>query len=838
MTTIQCQNGHKITLTEQQAAKFAGKSVKCPKCSTNVLVPLNEPEVIEVEPELIDPLDPMVASPVDSLSPGPLDELSALVQQSRAATPVRPIAAPTQPKAKKEPEKVGTPFSWIVLNVIVGVSALLAVGLAGIISIFLMSGKSTDDRSELLAAISPSTRESLAKNGLLDGRSTNASTATKSGPNVVAQQTSNGSTASGSGTASSSQNSSNSQVKSSPFDIPRIESIEGLGVYRFGEPVWAAAFDEESGHLFVGTDKDGMLVYQLDGQFKQSSKMVEVFPLKGKPTAFCCKVFEGKSYLIAASTESQALMVFDAATLKQLFEIKIDSPIAVQQLKASTNSRDPYIYFLGRDTTDEVAVFQRIGRVNLATKAQDAGLSAMHYSEFAVSETGDLIFARTMAARFGVIASWPKIMTYRDGDQDVEVGFWGNEKSSSPPIVVGRRMTDRLRAFEENGIALATIRYPVEAEFAKQNLSFGLMETGLAFSDANNFRPARTFQIPQEVIESAQEISPVDSRNRENLSPIKSPGFFYFDADDKRNRALVVTPRHLILAEISSFPLADGVGKLAPSTPGTLEAKVGSELKLDLAWPDMKSDTIFEFIPNSNFLPNENTVVLGMPRNSGPIPWQITLDQAIEPQDRKIKVSNAVELQGKKPPLYLRVGNEVMVVMSLEPKNGITVLGVNRPYPIEHSMQERVALVNEVGAELPVVSDGESKPQGISFDVSAGVNPEQDIVFVRDISFFEQDQLPFKIQIGSEVMEVTALDSLRRSLTVKRTNGVDHSLEDPCLLLIDDPKDPRLPNLPVVDFTTFKWTPNQNQVGIHAIRMRARRGFGYYEWIWNVTVKP
>lgn len=838
MTTIQCQNGHKITLTEQQVAKFAGKNVKCPKCSENILVPLNEPEVIEVEPELIDPLDPTLASPSDSLSPGPLDDLSALVQQSRAATPVRPIAPPTQPKAKKEPEKVGTPFSWIVLNVTVGVSALLAVGLAGIVAIFLMSGKSSDDRAELLATVSPSTRELLAKNGLLDGQSTNASTPSNSGPNAVAQQSSNGSTAGGSGTASSSQNSSNSQVKSSPFDIPKIESVQGLGVYRFGEPVWAAAFDEESGHLFVGTDKDGMLVYELNGQFKQSSKMVEVFPLKGKPTAFCCKVFDGKSYLIAASTESQALMVIDAATLKQLFEIKIDSPIAVQQLKASLNPQDPYVYFLGRDTTDEVAVFQRIGRVNLAKKAQDEGLSARHYGEFALSESGDLIFAKSMAASYGVIARWPKILTYREGDADPEVRAWGNEKSSSPPIVLGRRLTDRLRVFEENGFAIATIHYPVEAEFAKQDLCFGLMESGLAFSTSNNYNPARTIPIPTEVIESAQGINAVDSRNRENLSPINSPGFFYFDADDKRNRALVVTPRHLIVAEISSFPLASGDGKLAPPTPRTLEAKVGSELELDLAWPEMKSDTIFEFIPNSNFLPNENVVVLGMARNGERIPSRITLHEDIELRSGKVMLRNAVDVQGKKPPFYVRVGNEVMLVLSLVRDNGITVLGVNRPYPIKHFMNERVALVNEAGAELPVVTEGESKPQGIPFDVSAGVNSEQDIVFVRDLSVFEQEQLPFKIQIGSEVMEVTALDLLRRGMTVKRTNGVDHPIADPCLLLIDDPKDPRLPNLPIVDGTTFKWTPNQNQVGSHGIRMRARRGFSYYEWIWNVTVRP
>ena len=624
-----------------------------------------------------------------------------------------------------------------------------------------------------------------------------------------------------------------------PLALTRIDLDKRLLGYELPGATWAAAYDEATGRLAMTNDEEGVVIYDLDDLLSGKLAPVATLPTDGLPTAVCLKVLADRRVFVLAGQDAPKLQLVDADTLEQFGEIALEDLKFVDFLAGSSNPDDPFVYYSthqyrGVITADsdreDNKTADRLGRVDLVSRKQNDH-TAQRFIDVALSPDGERLYARPNSTANGVTGAWSELLGYSGDAIRSRITSWPRNSMASPVQSLGEVVAVNTSVYDRS-MRVLTVRldYAPGAAFKDRPLLVGLSKGEIVFGSANDYRRVASIPLPGHWLRTDRMADAADFRLRHAVSPSVRSGFLDISADSTRATAVITFGEHLVLAPLGKLELrAEPSLFVGTPLPGTVAP--GEQVELDLKLKTEAAGVTFEFVPNTDWLPNEKQRLLGTLPPGTASPKALTLGAGVTAEQTFIILRSLKPLAGRKPPMTLRIGNEVMRITKIDRGKLI----VERSNPMAHGGSERIAVIDERGRDLTTPTTA-PKPAGKQLVLAAAVNNQQSIIFLGDVEPLSGEKLPLDIQIGDERMTVTAVDDFKTALTVKRAKGVFHSVTSDVVVLAGDTKAEAGPNLPTVSDDTFQWTPTSEQLGRHTLRMRATAGGVTHEWFWHVDV--
>lgn len=624
-----------------------------------------------------------------------------------------------------------------------------------------------------------------------------------------------------------------------PFDLTQIDLDKRLDGFELPGATWAAAYDEVTGRLAVTNDEKGILVYDLDDLLDGNAAPVATLPTAGLPTAVCLKTLPDRRVFVIAGQDEAKVVLADAESLEPSGEIALEGLKFVDFLTSSLNPDDPFVYYSTQrykrfspsaSEMEDNRTADRLGRVNLVTGEQD-GHTQQQFADVIVSANGERLYARFSSLPDGVIGAWNEILDYRDASSGPNMGRIARNYTKTPVCLLGDAISGDNEVYNPSmSVHMANLDYSPGAVFRHRPVLVGLSKGVVIFGSANNYRRHVFIILPMNWLRT-NRADPNDFRLRRDICPNVQSAFLDIRADSAREMAVITLDKHLVLAPLDRAKLpAEPALFVRTSPPDTVAP--GELLQVELELERETKNVEFEYMPYTDWLPNEKQPLLGIMPLGEPSPKPLELHSGVRAEQSFVMLKSYESLAGRKLPIGLRIGNEVMLITKYER----TKLIVQRSQSIAHGSSERIAIVDEFGRDLttPRIPP---KPKGKTLTLAAAVNSQQTIIFVNDLGPLSDEELPLDIQIGDEKMVIESVDDFKTALNVKRTEPASHSVTSEVLVLNEAAlAEPVAPNLPTVEGRTFSWTPTADQVGKHIIRMRARVGKLTHEWFWEITV--
>lgn len=173
-------------------------------------------------------------------------------------------------------------------------------------------------------------------------------------------------------------------------------------------------------------------------------------------------------------------------------------------------------------------------------------------------------------------------------------------------------------------------------------------------------------------------------------------------------------------------------------------------------------------------------------------------------------------------------------------------LFVGRPFEANLSIEDKTATVEFID-DPPQPQGRSTTPAALQFSarpitdvlaktpLGAAVNNQQQVIIPAKIEAFKSQRIPFTIRIDDEKMKVIGIDDFKEVLSVERTNGQNHSVTSPILILTDKPQQSKTV-MPVIQGHTIQWTPSLDLVGRHLVRIRVTSGKIQHEFYWDFEI--
>jgi len=625
-----------------------------------------------------------------------------------------------------------------------------------------------------------------------------------------------------------------------PFDLARIDLDKRLEGFKLPGTTWAAAYDKVTGRLAITNDEKGILVYDLDDLLDGNPTPVATLPTAGLPTAVCLKTLPDRRVFVIAGQGEAKVVLVDAESLEPCGEITLEGLKFVDFLTSSLNPDDPFVYYSTQrykrfspsaSEMEDNKTADRLGRVNLVTGEQD-GHTQQQFADVTVSANGERLYARFSSIPDGVIGTWSEILDYEDASSGPNMGRLAHNYTKAPVCLLGDAISGDNEVYNPSmSVHMAKLDYSPGAAFRHLPVLVGLSKGVVVFGSANDYRRHVFITLPMNWLRT-NRADPNDFRLRRNISPNLQSAFLDIRADSTREMAVITLDKHLVLAPLDRAKLpAEPALFVRTSPPDTVAP--GELLQVELELETKTEGVEFEYMPYTDWLPNEKQPLLGIMPLGEPSPKPLELPSGVSADQSFVILKSPKLLAGRKLPIGLRIGDETMLITKFEQFKLI----VQRTMSVAHGFSERIAVVDEFGRDLttPRIPP---KPKGKTLTLAAAVNSQQTIIFVRDLSPLSDEELPIDIQIGDEKMILTNVDDFKTALNVERTEPASHSVTSEVLVLNEAAlAEPAAPNLPTVEGRTFSWTPMADQIGKHIIRMRARVGKQTHEWFWEITVQ-
>lgn len=819
---IVCPKGHKLSAQDN----LAGKQVRCPKCGSPIRIPAPS-DLVEKIPEAqpapnremadlpnID-LSSMGEIPsFDPFSPSTSDPFNQISGMELPASQPVPQSYPsyqaTATVATKPSHEV-TSKNWPLLIGAATAGVVCGLSFTGLLGWMLLGG--------------PSNEENLNK------QRSQANLATVVAPTspVASEATP---------PPSAENNSASPATNAATTDLRRIELDERLMGFDLPGLTWASAYDEASGHLVVTNDEKGALIYDLDDVLQGSTAIKSAFPTDGIPTAVCQKQLDNRRVFVIAGKDSSALQLIDADTLEQLGKVSLQNVLYVDFLTASMNPKDPFVYFstANYDSTGR-QVGGRLGRVDLVTGKQD-GFSKGLFIDATLSQDGSTIYARTesYSGSNTRVGGWKEFTTF--DQKELSQLHGGLSYGESIPYLFSNTVAINQLLFTPSlGIKVGLLDYVAGGEFRSRPVLFGIANDGVVFGSANNGRRHDVVPLPEFWMRdgsSSQSNEPRDFRQRYGISPVVKSGYCNILADDQRSIGLAVLSERIIVAPTNKVNIPTEPN-LQPRSVLPQSVSLGDSLALALATAD--PNTEFEYVPNTDWLVDEKTPLLGeFPLGEHSPSSLLKLQRSVSPEDVRVRLVDNGHLGTRLPPFKLRIGNEIMEVTAIENDGALLV---TRTQNFIYASDARIAVVDDSGKELdPKPPAPPIIPEGKRLLLVADIGSQQNIVFVNSLKPLRGERFPVPIQIGDEKMNVVSVDDFKTQLNVERINPVRHSITSEAFVLSNEQSAPEpAKNLPIFQGAVLKWTPSFDQLGKQNIRLRARSGSVTHDWFWETDVK-
>lgn len=625
-----------------------------------------------------------------------------------------------------------------------------------------------------------------------------------------------------------------------PFDLTRIDIDKRLDGFKLPGITWAAAYDEATGRLAITNDEKGILVYDLDDLLDGNPAPVATLPTDGLPTAVCLKTLpDRRAFVIAGQDEAKVVLV-DSESLEPFGQIMLEGLKFVDFLTGSSNPDDPFVYYSthrykrigpSASETEDNKTAERLGRINLVSGEQD-GHTQQQFADVTVSANGELLYTRESFTPVGAIGAWSELLEFKGGSAGLNMGGLPRNYSKSPVCLLGETISGDNSVYSQSmNIHMARLDYSPGAAFRHRPVLVGLSKGVVVFGSANDYRRLASIRLPMDWLPIDRVAQVDDFRLRHNLSPNVRSAFLDIRADSTREMAVLTFSEHLVVAPLDRAQLPDEPALFVRTSLPDRVAP-GQLVQVELELETETEGVVFEYVPHTDWLPNEKQPLLGIMPPGEPSPRPLELHSGVSAEQSFVILKSYKPLAGMKLPIRLRIGNEVMLITKYER----TKMIVQRTRVVAHGVSERVAVVDEVGRDLTTPRTP-PKPKGKTLTLAAAVNSQQTIIFVTDLRPLSDEELPIDIQIGDEKMVLASVDNFKTALNVKRTEPANHSVTSEVLVLNEAAlAGPAAPNLPTVEGRTFRWTPTADQLGRHTIRMRARAGKIVHEWFWEITV--
>lgn len=769
---VKCPQGHKIAAN----VKLAGKQVKCPKCGYAVQIPKRKSQELDDE----------------------------------RVRPRKPAA-----RARKAKKKSSSGFSTRTILAIAG-GAVAGLSVLGLLAWFVF-GESVEE---------PPT---IADNNVAQSEDRVPARSATTTPQPVTTKPKKPKAIELSSPAREPQE----------LDLTKINLDKRLFGFKLPGTTWAAAYDEVTGRLAISNDEKGILVYDFDELLKGNPGPVAILPTDGLPTAICLKALPDRRVFVIAGQDEARLHLVDTDSLEPIGTIKLEGLKFVDFLAGSPNPDDPFVYYssdryqsVGASASEGVEneTADRLGRVNLVTGKQD-GQTRVKFADVAVSSDGERLYARPNSSANGVTGNWSELLNYNGDHNRSRIRNWSRSSTTSPACSLGEFVCINNSVFNQSmSIQMAKLDYAPGALFHHRPLLVGLSKSAIVFGSANDYRQLASIPLPGNWLRTDRRADPSDFRLRHDVSPSVRTRFLDIKADGTRELAIVTFGEHLVLAPLDKIKL--------PSEPSlfvrtSLPKKVTPGVQFQMKLKADTEATVFKYVPNTDWLQNEKQRLLGNrpPGESSPRPLQ--LRAGVTAEQSFIFLKDLKPLAGRKLPMNLRIGNEVMQVTKLDKGRLI----VKRTNPVGHGFSERIAVIDKDGRNVTTPSTP-AEPKGKRLILSAAIGNKQSIIFVNDLHPISGEKLPLDIQIGDETVTVVAVDDFKTALIVKRTEPASHSVTSDVFVLAAPASEPKAPpSLPTVNGHTLTWTPTTDQIGMHTIRIQSRSGDVIHDWFWDVSVE-
>jgi len=840
--SVACPYGHKLNAKE----KLAGKRVKCPKCGSVVQIPELESDILmelvadEPPPDPVpDPLGFDASSGLLGDANEPLGDLSDPLAGDLGdwdvQEPVRSLRTPVAPVASHSPtqkpaaaSKSPSNLSLTLILALAGGGVAIGFLCTGVLGWFLLlrgSGNDTpaiDPSSHTVADVRPAPQASPSP----VAPDVNHDVA----PDVAPSSPSPSTPAPAPEVVPEVNEVPVRQPK--PWDLTPVAVDRRLSGFKLPATTWAAAYDEVTGRLAVTHDKQGILIYNIDklagGEFAPEAML----PTRGLPMAVCLKPLANRRAFVVAGQEDPHLLLVDAETLMPFGKLQMQDLQFVDFLIGSPNPADPYVYYSVADQQPDKTTAGKLGRVNLLTGKQD-GHTTQEFVDVAISPEGGRLYARPNSTANGIAGDWSELRNFNGNMRQTQLSQWSRNYATSPLRPLDQVVAIRSAVYTPSmNIKIANPDYSPVAAFPSRALVWGLSSQEIVVGSANDYRRLLSIALPSSWLRTDRSGHPQDVRLRYEASPIIKSAFFDMKADDARGLGLMITGEHLVIAQLDQLQLP-AEPSLAVATVLPDRVTPGNEVRIDLAVKPAAATV--EYVPNTDWLPNEKTPLLGELPAGQPSPHVLELHSGVSAGQDFVMFKNYKPLAKFRMPFKLRIGNEVMIATKYERVKLI----VQRTAPVTHGFTERIAVVDDAGRIL-TKPPASVKPLGKRIVLAAAINNQQEIIFVNKLDSIAGEKLPATIQNGDEQMTLTGVDDFKSALLVKRTEPVSHSVSSEAWLLERQTEqgptaDPV--NLPKVADGTLHWTPSPSQLGKQTIRFRATVGNVSREWFWEVNVE-
>lgn len=784
---VDCSNGHRLVVKES----LVGKKIKCPKCNTVLLVP-------------------SIAESNNTESNWLLEDFPV---SSSPAVLSNPIPASQRPIPESVPLQQSKLNPRVLVMAIAGAGTVLTVLLIAVGAYLVLSGNNEPAQSSTLSAmplpVLPS--EPIATDPIQEEQAPRIPTSEPlvSKPEVAPA------------------------LPANLLNMTKVPADESALCFRLPTATWASAYDEVTGRLAVTNDAKGILIYSVEDLREGKMEPLQVLPTPGIATAVCFKRIGEKRLFVYAGMNASTLFMVDADSLQPYEDLSLKDTTIVIHLAGSLNPNDPMIYFTSIKQSSDNRSTAILGRADLVSRKQDEGTEDC-FLDCSVSPDGSLIFARSInESAMPICGTWKDVLQF----------------SRLP----GSTINDNPLAFSEDGIAptkvlrdaLAIGTSVYQPGFNRQDMTWlhktetdfvpaaaftsvpiliGAGRQDVVIGSANHYGRLASIPLPNDLLnredDDALKQRFNDTRYRPGICQVLSSTFYDAMADDSRRLGIVLFDEYLVLAPLGQLSFAaEPFLSCKQKLPNSIVA--GEQLKIELHAE--APDATFQYVPNADWLADRRFRVFGSSAQSIP---EIQLLQEVDWNAKRIGMSGFETQESRDMPFDIRVGDEIMTVLSSTENS----FRVRRTRQIKHSVKARVELI-EKGTPDPMLP---KMSRGRELGLRAEIQPKQERIYVTELRQFSGRTLPFKIQIGKEIMLVTEADDYTNSLVVQRTKDIGHDVSESAFVLNEN----ETTNLPRIDGNSLSWTPPMSMVGKHNLRIRAKSGDASCDWIWPLEVLP
>ena len=566
---------------------------------------------------------------------------------------------------------------------------------------------------------------------------------------------------------------------------------------------------------------------------------VKTFPTSGLPTGVCMKPLGDRRVFVVAGRDAPQLSVYDVDSFEHLRDIPLTGLEFVDYLAASANPNDPYVYFstqsiketkVQRTSNDgPPSTADRLGRVNLLTGEQSPNTTAS-FNDITVSPDGQRLWARFTANTASVSGEWEHLQNFTGNSDDVTIYLKRDPPARAPMRFLGDQVASNRFIFSPTlRVFRAETDFYPGAVFEHRPILVGTNDKGIVFASANDYRQLATIPLPDPWISKYSQEDVVDFRQRGVAGASLQTPFLDVQADSRRERAVLTTGNLLLISPLSFVKLPDEPSlALRTELPERIAPDEPFEIPLETVVPI--EGAVIEAVHNSDWLPDEEQTIVGQDAPGKRSPLPLALKQDMRKDSNSVILTNYDFLEGMSYPFWLRVGREMMRVR----KRADFALMVQRTMQIGHSTEERVAVIDNSGREMPI---GPPEKRGIRLELRAALSDDQDWILVNDLRALKEQPLPAEMVVGSETMTLLSIDEFKNTLQVKRPKPKGHSVSDKVVVMKPAESDSQSSLVPNVRDGKLSWTPTSAQLGRQTVRLRVRTGALSRDWFWEVRVE-